>query len=89
MPRRVVDALAECIGAGDAPTVFDREVREIAVFLSVVMGTNVHVTTNGRAAWSWEQGRADCAVRNLGYWESEQSPTIAARGTASPVPSGP
>jgi hypothetical protein len=82
----VVDALVECIGAGDATGVFDRQLRELAAFLSVVMGTNVRVTTNGRPAWSWEQGRADCAVRSLGYWESEQPTAIPARGTASPVP---
>jgi hypothetical protein len=74
----VVDALVGCIGTGDASTVFDRQLQEIAAFLSVVMGTNVRVTTNGRPAWSWEHGRADCAVRSLGYWESEQPPTMPA-----------
>src|SRR5436190_1562580 len=81
----VVDAQVECIGAGDAMTVFERQLQETAAFLSIVMGTNVRVTTNGRPAWSWEQGRADCAVRSLGYWESEQPATMPAPGTAGPV----
>jgi len=82
----VVYALVECIGLGDALTVFHRQLQEIAAFLSVVMGTNVRVTTNGRSAWTWEHGRADCAVRSLGYWEGEQPPAMPTRSTAPPGP---
>ena len=82
----VVDALVECIGRVDAGSVFDAQLRELAAFLSVVLGTNIRVTSNGRQAWSWKDGPADCAVRNPGYWQSECPTEMPARGASSPVP---
>jgi hypothetical protein len=70
----VVDSLIECIGAADVLPVFDRQLREIAAFLSIVMGTNVRVTMNVRPAWSWENGRDDCAVRSLGTGRASSLP---------------
>jgi hypothetical protein len=69
-PRSIiVDAEVSCIGQGDAPAVFHRLLDELAMFLSVLMSTDVHPTPAGRSAWTWETGAKDCAVRNVGYWE--------------------
>jgi hypothetical protein len=65
----IVDAEVRCIGKGDAPAVFERLVQELAMFLSVLMSTDVHTTPAGRSAWTWETGAKDCAVRYLGYRE--------------------
>ncbi len=67
----VVDALVGCIGAGDAVWAFDKQLQELAAFLSVVLGRYVYVTRQGRRAWTWTlspDGTVECSVRNVAYW---------------------
>jgi hypothetical protein len=65
-PRVIlVDALVECVGLSDANDVFRRNLQELSVFLTVVIGTPVHLPEQGRA-WTLGDGVADCAVRYIG-----------------------
>lgn len=81
----IVEALVECVGQSDAGRVFDRELRELSAFLSVVLGTAVHIPEQGRV-WTWANGVNDCDVRQLGYWEQENRQEMPARGTCRVTP---
>jgi hypothetical protein len=72
-PRIVlVDSLVACIGRTDSTSVFNRNLRELSAFLSVVMGSLIRVPEQGRAwTWTFMEGALDCAIRNLGYWEQD------------------
>jgi hypothetical protein len=82
----MVDAVVSCVRASSAPEAFQKQLRELSMFLSVVMGTAVHVTRSGRSAWTWTQGATDCQVRNLGYWDSHYPTEMPARGTCAATP---
>ena len=85
-PRVIlVDALVGCVGKGDAPWVFDKQLRELSAFLSVVIGTAVQIPEQGRA-WTFMDGAVDCAVRYLGYWEQENPQEMPARGACRSMP---
>ena len=85
-PRIIlVDALVDCVGNQDAIWVFDLALRELSAFLSVAMGTAVQLPKPGRA-WTFKEGAADCAVRNLGYLEPEGSQQMPARGACRSIP---
>ena len=80
-PRVIlVDALVDCVGRGDSLSVFDRNLRELSTFLSVVMGTAVRLPEQGET-WTFTAGAADCAVRSLGYFEPENPQQMPAPGT--------
>lgn len=85
-PRFVlVDAVVDCVGRGDSAYVFDRLVRELAAFLSVVMGVDVRPPEQGRV-WTFTSRPADCAVRDLGYIEQENPKQMPVRGACPPLP---
>ena len=85
-PRIIlIDAVVECVGTGDAAFAFDQKLRELSVFLSVVMGISVRFPDQGRN-WTYTIGAVDCAVRNLGYWQEENPQQMPAQGTTPPVP---
>jgi hypothetical protein len=86
-PRAVVvDAQVESVGIGDSLWAFEKQLDELAAFLSVILSTNVRVTKNGPARWTWASGSATPKIRNLGYWEPENPEQMPAPGTCRPVP---
>jgi hypothetical protein len=86
-PRAViVDGVVTCIRLGTASETFQRQLRELSMFLSVVMGTAVRVTDNGRQAWTWKAGAADCEVRSVGYWDQQYSTEMPIRGACASIP---
>jgi hypothetical protein len=53
-PRIIlVNALINGIDWSHAQSAFDVTLRELSVFLSVIMGAEVLVSTNGRRGWTW------------------------------------
>jgi hypothetical protein len=86
-PRVIlVDALVHCIGSGDAAYVFDKKLRELSAFLSVVTGLLVQLPKHWRT-WTWESmDGADCAVRHVGYREPEGPPKMPAQGACREMP---
>jgi hypothetical protein len=63
--------------------------RELSVFLSVVMGTNVRVSPNGGRGWTWStnsSGQVECEIGNIGYWEKQWPKEMPARGQIQSVP---
>jgi len=83
-PRIIlVDSLLECVGLSDVPWALDHSLRELAAFLSVVMGKSIQLPQNGRA-WTWEPSAStNCAVRQLGYLELDNPPAMPVRKNAS------
>ena len=90
-PRAVVvDAVVNCISQGQSPHVFSQLLQELAAFLTAVTGTLFHLSRQGQV-WTWAltaQG-TDCSVRQLGYVETANHPSMPARGTCLPVPVAP
>ncbi len=89
-PRIIlVNALINGIDFSHASSAFAVALRELSVFLSVVMGTEVRVSPNGGRGWTWatnSSGQAECAIRNLGYWEKQWPKEMPTRGQIQPVP---
>jgi hypothetical protein len=84
-PRVImVDAQVDCIGQIEAGSVFNLKLRELSLFLSVVMGKAVYLPEN-RQVWTYVTGASDCNVRSLGYWESELPAQMPAKGTCRPA----
>jgi len=81
----IVDALVDCVGPGDAPFVFDQTLRELAAFLTVVTGMVVRLPEQGQK-WTATIGAADCAVRSLGYFETDSPQQMPMRGSCRSVP---
>jgi hypothetical protein len=88
-PRAVlVCAMVEAVSVGDSAHVFEKELKEIAAFLSVVMATNVERTYQ-RRTWTWEAdqgGKTISGVRQLGYIEPHAPSAMPARNTCPAVP---
>ncbi len=85
-PRIIlIDALVDCAGQSDAAYAFDQKLRELSAFLTVVIGISVGLPAHGRA-WTFTVGAADCAVRNLGYFQDEHPQQMPVRGACSPIP---
>jgi hypothetical protein len=88
-PRVIlVDADVDGIDRMDATSVFDALLREISVFLSVLMQTEVRASNGGRA-WTWTStptGQVECEVRNLGYLETRPSLAMPTEGQAPAIP---
>lgn len=82
-PRVIlVDAQVDGIDGMDAAEAFRVRMREVSVFLSVVMGTAVRITSGqSQLAWTWTlvlDGHVEApAVRQIGYvetaWPEEQT----------------
>src|SRR5205823_1786337 len=74
-PRIIlVNALVPGIDQMHAAGTFQVMLRELSVFLTVVMGTSVGVSPNGGRGWAWSadsSGQVECGIRNLGYWEKQ------------------
>jgi len=87
-PRVVlVDALVDGAGQRDATEVFLQFLKELSVFLSVVMGTAIRLPEQGRTwTWTFEEGAANSDVRNLGYIETESSREMPERGACRSMP---
>ena len=86
----MVDAVVDCISQRQLGHVYRPLIEELAAFLSVVTGTLFRVPRQ-RQVWTWTptvQG-PDCSVRQLGYVETANRPSMPARGTSLPVPVGP
>jgi hypothetical protein len=84
----VVDADVDGIDRLDAASTFETLLREVSIFLSVVMRTEIRVPKGGRA-WTWTStptGQVECDVRNLGYVEMMSSAAMPAKGQAPPIP---
>jgi hypothetical protein len=90
-PRIIlVNALINGIDQLHASSTFNVGLRELSVFLSVVMGTNVRVSPNGGRGWTWSTDSGgqvvQCDIRNLGYWETQWPTEMPTRGQIQPVP---
>jgi hypothetical protein len=85
----LVDVLLDAIDRLDAATQFPVLLREISVFLSVVLGTNVRVPSSGTRAWTWsieEGGAPVCALRDVGYVERDHPAEMPIMGAARAMP---
>ncbi len=88
-PRVIlVDAEVEAIDGHDAGCVFDLKLRELSVFLSIVMRTSVECPKLGRE-WVFDvlpDGQANSEARQLGYHEPNRLSAMPAKGTSPPIP---
>ncbi len=87
-PRVIlVDALVDCVGRADSAYVFDMKLRELSVFLSVIMGIAVQPPERGRT-WTWALSgeTVDCAVREIGYVEQHNLAEMPAPGACRAMP---
>jgi hypothetical protein len=85
-PRVIlIDAQIDCAGRSVSHSAFDRQLRELSAFLSVVLGTRVHLADN-RQMWTFSQGLADCAVRSFGYFEPVNPDSMPPPGAVPAVP---
>lgn len=89
-PRIIlVDEQLHAIAWADANSAFAVRLRELSVFLSVVMDKAIQVSPNGSRVWTWTadaQGQVECDTRNLGYSEKEWPNEMPVRGEIPPVP---
>lgn len=90
-PRIIlVNALVNGIDQLHASSTFDVALREVSVFLTVVMGKNIRVSPDGGRGWTWSSDSSgqvvQCDIRNLGYWEKQWPTEMPARGQIQPVP---
>jgi hypothetical protein len=89
-PRIIlVHALINSIDRQHASDCFMVTLRELSVFLTVVMGTNVRVSPNGGRGWTWStnsSGQVECDIRSLGYWEKYWPNEMPTRGQIQSVP---
>ena len=89
-PRIIlVHALINGIDLQHASDCFMVTLRELSVFLTVVMGTNVRVSPNGGRGWTWStnsSGQVECDIRSIGYWEKQWPKEMPARGQSQSVP---
>lgn len=87
----VVDALLNAIDGMNANAIFAVLVREVSVFLSVVLRTRVGLPESGRA-WSIDRapdGAVTCEPRDLGYIEQHNPAGMPERGEQRAVPTRP
>lgn len=88
----IVDAEVEGIGWQGVNSTFHLLLRELSIFLNVVVGIDVTVEKSGWA-WTYEidpAGKATkCDLRPLGYWETTSRSSMPQPGEAPPIPLGP
>jgi hypothetical protein len=85
----IVSQQVNAIDISHAQIRFKDNLRELSVFLSVVLGKAVRVSSNGHRGWTWApnpNGPPECDVRNLEYWETELPGEMPPKGQVSPVP---
>jgi hypothetical protein len=90
-PRIVlVNARVKGIDWQHANSSFELLLRELAGFLTVVLGKNIRVSPNGGRGWTWitdSSGKGvECDIRNLGYWESQMPAEMPTAGQVNPIP---
>src|SRR5262249_11677447 len=89
-PRIIlVDALVDGIDYADAGSEFKLLLRELSVFLSVVMHRVVRISPNGENGWTWiknASGEIECDVRSLGYCETDWPRKLPEKGAVQLVP---
>jgi hypothetical protein len=89
-PRIIlVDALVDGIDYADAGAEFKLLLRELSVFLSVVMRRAVRISPNGENGWTWiknASGKIECDVRSLSYFETDWPRKLPEKGVVLPVP---
>jgi hypothetical protein len=90
-PRVIlVDWYIDAIDAFEAASVAQVKLRELSVFLSVVMRSDIRDRSGSpHRAWTWPPGAggiADCDVRNLGYVETQVSQRMPSRGQVPEAP---
>jgi hypothetical protein len=85
----IVNCVVKAISETHATELFAITQRELAVFLSTVAGKYFDVSPNGGHTWTWAQGtdgKIDCEVKNLGYWETSFPSSMPTKGTLHDVP---
>ncbi len=89
-PRIIlVDALVDGIDMHHAGSAFEVLLRELSVFLSVVLRKAVRVPIQPTRVWTWtadSEGQVQCETRYLGYWEPNRSLKMQNRGEERSVP---
>lgn len=86
-PRVIlVDAQVDGIDGPDALAAFAVKLRELSVFLSVVMRRQVQVPPNSRRDWTYKVGPTDCELRYVGYCEPNRPIAMPTRGQTPTVP---
>ena len=89
-PRIVIIAAEfDAISESHASSLFAVMQRELAVFLSVVLGKHFDLSPNGGCGWTWgkdAEGSMVTDVRSLGYWETAMPNSMPAKGTLPDVP---
>ena len=88
-PRVIfVETMTNAFDAMDATYVFNQQLRELSVFLSVVLGKAIQIPATGRA-WTLKiesDGSAVSEIRNLGYWEPWTRTSLPVPGLVQGVP---
>ncbi len=86
----IVNAQVKGIDGFHASSVFQKALRELSVFLTVVMGGHVQEAPNSRRDWTWsfdaESGVTKCELGNIGYLELPWPTEMPTRGQIPPVP---
>ena len=89
-PRIIlIDAQVDGIDQLDAYSSFEIILRELSVFLSIVMRMRLHIPISGARGWTWTakpSGEIECDLQNLGYVEKNFPTEMPVRDKASPVP---
>lgn len=83
----VVDALVQATGWQSANAAFESKVEELALFLTIVMRSNVSIPHSGHA-WTWalDGETPKVELRQVGYFEIEAPSEMPRPGQYSSVP---
>jgi hypothetical protein len=85
----MVDAMVEGIGWEGVNSTFEVMLRELSIFLSVVVGINVMKEKSGYA-WTYTTDTTgkvtECNLSRLGYWEIDSTSGMPQLGEAQPIP---
>jgi hypothetical protein len=88
-PRVVlVDAQIDGISWSDANSAFAVMLRELAVFLSVLLRTEIRSSPQLERVWTWQPdalGHAESETRQLGYIERAQTGSMPGRGVSPAI----
>ena len=85
----IVNQYVNGIDIWHAQAAFRVNLRELSVFLSVVLGTAIEVSPNGGRGWTWAptpNGPPECDVRSVGYWEAAMPNDMPPKGQVHSVP---
>jgi hypothetical protein len=87
----IVNARVTAIDWLHANSIFTNALRELSVFLTVIMGTHVQAAPNSRRAWTFildpdSPGGVHCDIRNIGYYERQLPTEMPMPGQGPSVP---